>query len=180
MQLRDKSILNPSAQSTKLCATSKEEELNTRAVQVITDGANLLGNDMRFLIDVMQVSGCRVSEILNVTWRDIGYDASVYIAGLKGSESKIVKVSYTRDIAIAFRKNKINPFAGVSRFYVYRLFKKLNLILTTEKGDKNKVTHSFRHCNARIQELSGFNLADTQKYLGQRSINSTKHYRNGN
>lgn len=175
-----KSVLNPSAQSTKLCGVEYEKYVSIDASRFVNGREFNLSQNDRLLIEIMSVSGCRVSEVLSVGWQQLGFDGSIYILGLKGSYSKIVKVTYMREYVIQLRTRKINPFMGLSRFYVYRLFKKIGISVKTVPGGKMKVTHAFRHDNAKSQELSGFDIDTTARFLGHKKVESTKHYRNEN
>ena len=176
---RNNSVLNPSAQTTKLCNDICDQD------RVQDDYVNYLEDlpaecyVLKMIIEVMQNGGLRVSEALSIKGTDILKSGHIRIKGSKGSDDRIVQVHVTRANYLVFLNQPVKIFDGYSRFWVYREFKKLGIGKRYKGKQKRSVTHYFRQENARLMESSGFDTSIRQKHLGHKSSNSIKHYSNG-
>lgn len=118
----------------------------------------------------------RISETLSITYKNITSKGSVVVKGLKGSNDRLVYLPELCNWFIECRVNKVDPFYGLSRFAVYRIYKKFNVNHEEYYGDKIAVTHGFRYAKVReVKEIEN-DLQLSSIVLGHKNINSTKHY----
>jgi integrase len=147
---------------------------DTKVIALIK--GNKLNSIDTLLIDLLYTNGCRISEILAIRTTDIRNDGTVFIHGLKGSSDRIIHSTYNSEILIAMRNSNICIYQDVSRYYYYRLFKKLGLYFAFSDDSKNTVTHSFRHNYITKLQLEYKDIDFTRTQVGQKSQNSTLHY----
>lgn len=100
----------------------------------------------------------------------------LYVKETKGSQNRYISSPNSSQYLLNCLRQKINPFEGLSRFYVYREYKKLGLSMSFNDNFNNSVTHMLRH--VYIAELNSVSdgLEDTARLVGHKNINSTKHY----
>ena len=175
---RTKSVLNPTAQSVKLCVEDKvpqgQEEQYLDYLEKVPAGKYTL----KMIIELLQNGGLRVSEALAVRGTDVLVSGHILIKGCKGSSDRIVQVYETRKYFLAVRGLAVNVFEGCSRYWVYREFKKLGIGKRFDGKRKESVTHYFRQQNARMMQESGISDINRQQHLGHKSNKSIKHYSN--
>lgn len=175
-KLRSKSGVTPPAQSPKLLQTREQSPgeylvSSSKLSMIKRQNAKLY-----YLIEFMHASGCRISEALRLLPVDITYSGHVKIKASKGSANRIVFSGFAREYMISCKSNNVSPWAGYSRFFVYREFRKMGLMVQVS-GNKNKsVTHAIRHVVAESMERAGMQLKDTAQLLGHKSENSTGYY----
>lgn len=124
-------------------------------------------NSVMFLLCLH--TGARASEILNLTWNDIGAD-TVYIRGIKGSLDREIPlpVWLARSLQdLKFRSTSDRPF-NMTYDNMYRLW--------CIMGVKGKCIHSLRHTFALrlYQHTRDLNLVKAA--LGHKSIINTMIY----
>ena len=134
------------------------------------------GNKVKLIIWLLFNTGARISEILQLKSSDITQEWFVKIRGLKGSESRVVKVEKPPFPVFINHKIDYYLFPEFSRFFIYRVCKKYNLKLQVQGMKKESVTHAFRHYYA----TQALNLQDETnvagKSLGHKSKKSIVHY----
>ena len=133
----------------------------------------------KLLLYVMFLSGCRVSEALDIRPSRISPSGQVLLRGLKGSEDRVINIgSMARygvdNIILASYDIELR-----SRFSMYRLLKRLGFSQYFGESSVPSVTHIFRHMFVREQAEQGIELTTTQRAVGHKNINNTKHYANG-
>jgi integrase/recombinase XerD len=131
-------------------------------------------------------SGCRVSESVTVTWRQIrrsdrdgGGGCARYFANVIGKGHKARVVEIPGDVMhdmIRLGKGKIKPDDRVwafSQVWAWELVHKA----TVAAGIKKNVSpHWMRHANASHALRRGANIADVQDTLGHARITTTQKY----
>jgi integrase len=124
----------------------------------------------------MYISGCRISEVLAIRGYDISTNGLIKIKGKKGSNDKIIRITQNISHCKTIPKNLNMPFKIYSRFFIYRLFKKIGLIYKSYGNINNSVTHYFRKSVA----LEAYNISKDQQdiklVLNHKSIKSAHYY----
>ena len=103
-------------------------------------------------------------------------NSEINIKALKGSSSKIIVPIHYTQYFVNCRQSGVSPFAGFNRFFVYRLFQKLNLFIHFETGLNNAVTHSLRFASIRLLSNSKIPLLERSKFVGHKSQSNTIYY----
>lgn len=125
---------------------------------------------------IMYESGCRVSEILNVTWIDISETGKVKVKGSKRSSDRFISTGDAAEYLKYCKASGIHPFDGLSYDYVYREFKKVGLFIQSGTGGKSKVTHLFRHMFVDEMRSVGVEAVDQSRVIGHKNVKSTEYY----
>lgn len=177
-KIRIKSVLKPSAQTAKLCDTDTHNEQVFYQVLALVDHSSFLPDYLKALIELQFFNGIRITSCLSLSYSDIDMFGNIYVTQGKGSENKICSVLNSKGFFINCRKRKVSPFEGISRFHVYREYKKLGISYQS-KGNKNKsITHAFRHFYIENNRNNQIDDTDIQKFTGHKSLKSLKHYGN--
>ena len=171
-----KSVPSPSAQTKGQCSPDILPSTEVKSFNFSEGQRKLAGRQTMALVGLMSASGCRVSEALQVKVKDISLNGRVKITGSKGSYSRIVTIVEDRDYFIRCKHSCIDPFQGLDRFFVYRMFKKLGIVLTFKDSSRNAVTHAFRHLAIQDSQSISESIDTTQLYIGHKNIKSTQHY----
>jgi integrase len=146
--VRSKSVPNPIAQNTTLCAagdTSKAANIDRDAMALAIKTKDEL---VYVLYVVLMVTGCRISEALSIAPHHITKNGSFKIVGSKGSGSRLYYDSSIAQRLIDCKFNNIYIFDRLNRFYVYRVFKSCGFMHKFQGNDKFSVTHLHRHLKA--------------------------------
>ena len=127
-------------------------------------------------VTLLVANGLRVSGLLNVKHTDITSRGAIIVYQGKGSNKLIIQAGTCIDYILRCRDNKTDPFAGYSRFFFYRLFKKYD-IYQKSSGQKNySVTHAPRKFLAQDMQKDGFTDEEIKTALGHKSLRSTLYY----
>lgn len=164
------------AQSTTVCTVCDMSMIGEYSSDV--SFMNICGYSVRvgIIYLIQKRFALRISETLSITYKNITSKGSVIVKGLKGSNDKLIYLPELCNWFIECRVNKVDPFYGLSRFAVYRIYKKFNVNYEENYGNKIAVTHGFRYAKVReIKEIEN-DLSLSSIVLGHKSINSTKHY----
>lgn len=171
-----KSVSNPTAQFTTLCEAPSFRELD-RSYRYFQDVSSLdYEKIVPALIELMYLSGCRVSEALHIKASDILYNGQVRLSGLKGSKDRFISPSLYQYYWKIFREHHMSVPGHINRYYLDRVFKKHGLVLQDRYKRNIAVTHSFRYLFVYRMMLSGYDNSQIKDILGHLSINSTIHY----
>lgn len=164
------------AQTTAQCVPAGVELMTySSAMTLIMERKHVDTTDAA-LIELLLIGGLRISEALSLTIFNISGDGRIKIKGLKGSNTRIVCPMLYVKYFLYCKQVKRDPFEGRTRFYYYRLFKKLGLVKYFGEDRRSAVTHSIRHQVIADLNKNGATLAEIQQFIGHKSINSTKHY----
>ena len=175
---RVNAALSPSAHSTTLLQGETQEIL-----QIIERAKEVLQNKnlptvLLAVIELQLYYGLRISEVLNINAADISSMGHIKIKGAKGSNDRIV-IPF---IFTSFWQNEAKPILPLvntySRFWFYRQYKNIGFYALFGTSKVYSVTHLFRHLNILSLKENFHETELTQKFIGHKSINSTKHYEN--
>lgn len=174
--LRVQDVSSAPAQSTTVCNVCDMSLISEYSSDV--SFMNICGYSVKIgIIYLIQKRfALRISETLSITYKNITSKGSVVVKGLKGSNDKLVYLPELCNWFIECRVNKVDPFYGLSRFAVYRIYKKFNVNYEENYGNKIAVTHGFRYKKVReIKEIEN-DLSLSSIVLGHKNINSTHYY----
>ena len=172
------SVLNPIAQTTKLCSAHTQLLIgnDSNIIRIMKDPAVYIQD--RALIELLYIGGLRISEALNIKCNHITKDGRVMIIGSKGSNNKIITPMINQQYFINCSIFNISPFYGKNRFYYYRLFKEKGLYIFRKTAENNSVTHSFRYNLVSDLRNSGIDIVDIRATVGHKNIKNTLLYVN--
>ena len=170
------SALTQDAQTATVCDVPELESRRLAAVQVVEKVARMRGHRDAIVLDLLLVSGCRVSEVCGIEPKDILSNTQVYVKGLKGSASRICTLGIMHDFLdfkyrLGFMWNR-----GLNRWYVYRMCKEFGVYEQILGNKKLAVTHAGRHELVAGLEKAGLRPEEIAELIGHRNVNSTKHY----
>lgn len=130
-----------------------------------------------YAIGIIQLrGGFRISEVLNIGPSQIISDTDLFINADKGSRPRRVHVPELRDLLMRCVKNNIIPFKGISRFAVYRMYKRYNIVVSNGRNKNNSVTHAMRKLYVRDSYKTSKNINITADLVGHKSAKSTEYY----
>ena len=169
------SVPTPNAQTNTLCKSRNGRSEIAKQLAEKVESLKYENPKLYYFASLQQNFGLRVSEVLNISSGDIQPDGRIIIRGLKGSENRMVFSESGRKFFLNCRKYSIKPFADFDRYYINREYLKKSIFIKFANSDKKAVTHCFRHLY--LTNLNSDVDTDTKrKAIGQKSINSTKHY----
>lgn len=141
------------------------------------------------LLELMYSSGLRISELVNLEFKNIDLNDCIIRVMGKGSKERIVPISdlaikylkiYVKDYRQNLVKNEQNNYLylnnhgkKMTRQGIFKMIKKLTL----EKGIKKDVSpHTLRHSIATHMLENGADLRIIQEFLGHSDIGTTQIY----
>lgn len=171
------SVPIPTAQSTTLCGVVTSRCKGAEAGKSLELQLKNNYPAIYYIFLLQKKYGLRISEVLSISHKNITSEGNVLVKGSKGSNDHFVDIDDIKDFMLECRFQLRNPFTGISRFHVYRVYKKLGINIEYHYGTKQAVTHGFRY--AKVKEISEIdNTLDTaQLVLGHKNQSSTKHYK---
>lgn len=174
--LRIQDVSSTPAQSTRLCNVDNRHI----PAEYGCDMSFVYLSDYSFTVGIIYVLqsryALRVSEVLGISPKNITSSGTIIVKGLKGSNDKYIDVIELRDFFKECKFNNVSPFKNISRYFVYRTYKKFNINCSESYGTKTAVTHGFRYKKVReIKEIEK-DLTVSSIVLGHKSLSSTKHY----
>lgn len=172
-----KSVSTPPAHSSDLCCLGISDSAAQFDYYVKVYSLSSCSQIDKLLIEIMWSSGCRVSEALRLKYTDFSRSGLFKITASKKSNATFARITYNLPYLLAHISTSGYIFHGISRFYVYRLFKKMNLILCTSRIGNNSVTHYFRKQLAADAYHLGNSLENITTVLGHKSANSAIYYK---
>ena len=137
------------------------------------------------IIFLMWGFGLRISEVLNLRFKDIKEDGVIYIQG-KGGKQRIVPI-YPEIIKYIKEMIECNPFKIINEDFIFigQRGKKLHPTIVQKEIRQlrlqhhlpdNTTPHSFRHTFATILLNNRVDLRSIQELLGHDSLSSTQKY----
>ena len=173
---RVKSGVKSDAQTNKLCNFRNiDERLIEQTVRRIESIKDIDVKVYNCAI-LMMSGGLRVSEALSITPYNITSTGHIFIGGSKGSSNKLIDSGITKDYMLKCKNKKVEPFADINRFYVYRVFKRVGISYDSKNSDKKAVTHALRHLYVENLRKSGIEESDIKNFVGHKNITNTKKY----
>lgn len=167
---------SPSAQSSALLrANSAERLLSDSAMEFILQNSTY-PLDFKYLVYLLLISGCRISEALKVTSNDITGNYRVHLKGSKGSNDRVIFLPQLSAGALLLSSGNYPIWQVYSRFFVYRVLKQHGIYLSKEGNQNKAVTHAFRNAYAaELQTIVGSSELKSQA-LGHKSLKSKQYY----
>jgi integrase len=172
----DRSISSPTAPSILPCASLSVGVASSSLLLSDWEDVKLKSFNFWVLIKLLQLYGLRISEVLALSPSDIISKNTIIIKGLKHSKDRIINVSFADDFFLKCKNNSVYPFAGWSRFFVYREFKKLGIIYKSELSSKYSITHAYRHLVIKELSDNNINLQSMADFIGHKNEKNTKKY----
>ena len=128
------------------------------------------------IFELQYMYGLRISELLAIKPRDISPRGTIFLKCAKGSENKMIDYPSLYTFLKNCRANGKEPFGFISRHYVYRCYKRMDISFGQMYGTKNAITHQFRYMKAKDTMEMSNDLEFTAKIMGHKNSKSTKHY----
>ena len=140
------------------------------------------------MLEILYGSGLRVSELVNLTTRDIDFENSIIRCIGKGSKERIVPINdYIIYYLNLYLEVRSSFFVKSKNDYLFLnnhgnkmtrqgFFKNLKKILKEKNINKNVTPHTLRHSFATHLLSGGADLRSIQILLGHSDISTTKIY----
>ena len=171
-----KSVSSPSAQINKLCYPGTVDNGHKSDVLgVIEMNKTRLGH-YYYLFMVMYHSGCRVSEALDIDYKDISDVQRVLIRAKKSGNDRVVTIHECTKFFMKAQMNRINPFVHCNRFSAYRHLKNLGIGKLKKGRTHASVTHIFRDSYVKDVRTTNADNKTTSQSIGHKSQKSTEYY----
>jgi integrase len=141
-----------------------------------------INNKYRTIIYFLGLTGCRISELLNLKWEDVGENPySVIFRDTKNGTDRIIPISPDLHGQLV-RLPRYSDFV-FSSYYGARLDKTTVRYEIQERaklaGVKKKVwLHLFRHSYITTMLESGVDISDVARLVGHQNLQSTMNYKN--
>ena len=132
------------------------------------------------LITVLYYTGVRLSEIINLQWRDIDLDRNIiHLKTTKGSKERIIFLHpKIKEFMLYFEDRMDTVFTStIGKKYNKRTVQLIVRNAAKKAGIKKKVTpHTLRHSFATHLLESGANIRSIQQLLGHKDLKTTQIY----
>ena len=173
---RTNSVPNPFAQSATLYELSNPDNDNiyTSYKRIVLSYA--LSAVECAVIELLMCHGLRISEVLRIKTYDIKSSGHIVIKGLKGSNDRLILPAMNLSFWMSSGSGMLPIQDTFSRFYFYRLFKRIGLYEKFEGHVNNSVTHSFRQKLLRGLKKDGVNSSLLSDFIGHVSKKTIKYY----
>ena len=119
-------------------------------------------------------TGLRLSELLNLRWRDLTTTSLSVVKSKNEQARRIPLTSRVRGLLEQMPRDGHGPFSGIDRFNASRTFRE-----AAEKAgikDSGVVFHSLRHTCASRLVMAGANTTLVKEWMGHKSIATTMLY----
>jgi len=176
---RIKSVSKPSAQNKTLCETGDAPGATNEPFKEWLRAAKSVSPQLHAILALQIEGSLRISEVLQITCRDILPNKKIKIRTLKKGVERIISMGE----ATKFFEGKMfapyEPFSGCSRFWVYREYKKLGINFKSQTSKKQSVTHAARHINTKILRQTGIDKVVIMSELGHTNTKTQEKYGKG-
>lgn len=171
-----KSVPNTSAQINHLYSTGTSKTLTWLTGQKLQESKRALGEPLLAILTIQAAYGLRISEVLAIQGKDISPGGAIKIKGLKRSNDRLVAVTELKAWWLSQREKPGKVFDGLSRFAVYRAYKRLNIGLNLPGRKHKAVTHAFRHLVVNDLRKIATDDKEVSKFTGHRAEKNTAIY----
>jgi len=135
----------------------------------------------RIALELLYYAGLRLSEVINLTWKDIDFDREIiHLKETKGQRERIIFFHEKLRESLKNCNNKDEKFILVSERgnkYNNRTIQQIVKNQAIKAGIKKKVTpHCLRHSFATHLLEAGADIRYIQKLLGHRNLQTTQIY----
>ena len=128
------------------------------------------------IAQMQQISGARITEILNIKLEDIGKNNVIYINGLKNSNDYTIVYNDIERIKVLSCCYGGKLFGNLNYTSVYRAYLKCNIVAQKKNNTSNVVTHIFRNIIAKEFHQKFKNENKTKTILHHKSKKSQINY----
>lgn len=175
-QQRNSAVTTPSALIATQCDMAMYPMSTIRRQVDDLMKRNDLTDADKAVIELCILAGSRISAVLKLNSRNVRNDGKITIIQDKKSLNISYQPSYSLDFWLYVKKYGLSPFDGLSRFYYYRLFVKLGLVMKFGDNKRFSATHIGRHYQALINlNSSDFDFKDNN-ILGHRNLKNLEYY----
>ncbi|HJV66244.1 MAG TPA: site-specific integrase [Geomonas sp.] len=162
----------------RLRVLSKEEELTVVSLLRDQDQTSKISYfpEVADMVEVLVDTGCRLSEVLNLKYEDINWNANLISIWInKGDKPRSIPMT-TRARTILQRRtaNEMKPFT-ITRDQAERAWSWTRKRMGLE-GDPEFVLHALRHTTATRLIDKGIDLYTVKEWLGHSTIQVTERY----
>lgn len=171
-----KSVPSPSAQPSGLCGVGLSRDYDEYVCSRIVSAGTLYGPVGAFIVDLLLSCGVRITEALSVRRSDFLSPRQVIIRGLKGSNDRVCSLSREHNLPVYVFSGDGSISEVFSRFWAYRMCRRLSIYWRDPKSGHRCYTHAGRHLVSEYLISMGHSLEDIRLFLGHKSIESTKYY----
>tara|TARA_R100000789_G_C2995341_1_gene147288 strand:- start:414 stop:1010 length:597 start_codon:yes stop_codon:yes gene_type:complete len=169
-------VASPSAQTNSLCGVNEDPKGMSSTILTVLEQLKVEGGHLYYVLLLQYQYGLRVSEALNLRCSQISKGGKILVNGSKGSADRIIVVPELARFGANSLVGDYKIFPYISRFHVYREYKKRGISLALNGTNKRAVTHAPRHVAINeVNELSK-SKEKTRQFIGHKSIKSTEHY----
>ena len=177
-KLRIKSDSIPSAQSSIMLYRDNDElpVLDTMFIDKVKGYALTMTDSA--VLELLMFYGLRISEVLRIKQYDIKSTGHIIIKGLKGSNDRLVQPKYYYEFWFKSGYGSLPLGEIYSRFYYYRLFKRMGIGQKFNLNSNTSVTHYFRHNLIIELKRQGVPEHMLSSYIGHVSKKTLKYYVN--
>mgnify|MGYP005853977545 CR=1 FL=1 len=172
----NKDVLKTSAPIDTLCDNSHD---NNKEITEVREIINVMRTKYKREADLAMFlleTGCRISEALEITYKDIDALGRVKIKSKKGSKTRIVFSPSCLQLFLQARAYKSEIFERFNRFHIYRVFKQAGLGRIFGENRNMSITHYFRHLNAIIAAEIADEKSNIAEVLGHKAEKNTDFY----
>jgi integrase len=170
-------LIKSSAQSVTLCVLPDSTPTQAERIVERVNSDSGISIIIKSLVELQFSHGLRISEALNLSNSDLLSMHRIRIKSLKGSIQRIIVFNDSHGYFDFCRKTGSKPFDGLSRFTVYRIYKKLNIQYLNSDSAYLSVTHAPRHIVASELQKLDKNNDFTSDFLRHKSNKSLEHYK---
>jgi len=171
-------VLNSTAQPTKLCGVVSNDCRSSRDNILDMLRNNNIDKRIRFVIMLQFDYGLRISEILHLDKSNFLGNNKILIKGLKRSYDRLIICNDEFNIYNYYSRLVYKIGDLYSRFFFYRLYRRLGIVFVTGANCNNSVTHSLRVNFVKSLVSSTNDMSFVMNEIGHKNINNTMIYAN--
>lgn len=171
-----KSVMPSNTQINKLLQISAVTD--ARSIDLpgqIEESKTRLGRYYELFV-LMTISGCRITEALNIRCEHITESGRVLILGLKNSDNRLLDISILYSFFTKHKTKNIAPFHSMNRFTAYRYCKELGIGKLKKGRIHESITHAFRDSYLKDIKSANTSKHDIARSIGHKSIKSQEYY----
>lgn len=140
-----KTVLEPSAQIKEVCNSRPGETIEYNDILYKVEVLKNLDFRVYIIARLQLQHGLRISEALAIRHSDINKHGFCRVQVLKSKSERVINISeFMKHLHHVVGLN-VSIFDNISRFYVYRLYRRLGIVLEVQGNNNLTVTHSLRH-----------------------------------
>lgn len=170
------SATKPCAQYARQCEQANDRQSHKSTIASAIQKFKIENYTLYVCLILQYQYGLRISELLNARYSDIRRKSFLLIKGLKRSNDRLIDISSVINFVNTENKTTAFIFSGISRFYVYREYKKVGIEFLFGENKKQSVTHALRHLMISEMRAENVETKTTQALVGHKSQKSTEHY----